>query len=99
MLVANLTHAMLQEPLASFEERGWVAVEQDGGERSHWSLTARASGCCRTCAAWARSCRTTDSGCEGGLIDKAEFDRVRELTRLEVTTETMPRGNRVRLSE
>jgi predicted transcriptional regulator len=36
--VANLTHAKLQELLASFEENGWVAAERDA-ERALWRIT------------------------------------------------------------
>lgn len=40
LLVANMTHAKLQELLASFEENGWVVADREG-ERLQWSITDR----------------------------------------------------------
>lgn len=40
LLVANLTHAKLQELLGSFEGLGWVSAERDG-ERTRWKITER----------------------------------------------------------
>lgn len=42
LLAANLTHAKIQELLASFEERGWVSVER-GPDRAQWRLTPKGS--------------------------------------------------------
>lgn len=40
LLVANTTHARLQELLASFEAQGWAAPERDG-ERALWRATEK----------------------------------------------------------
>jgi len=40
LLVANMTHAKLQELLDSFEDRGWIA-RAAGSERNLWSLTEK----------------------------------------------------------
>jgi predicted transcriptional regulator len=40
LLIANMTHAKLQELLDSFEERGWV-MKASCSERNLWSLTEK----------------------------------------------------------
>lgn len=40
LMVANMTHATLQELLVSFEEREWVTIEWEVG-RARWSLTEK----------------------------------------------------------
>lgn len=42
LVVANLTHAKLQELLASFENVGWVLADRTE-ERSQWVITEKGS--------------------------------------------------------
>jgi predicted transcriptional regulator len=40
LLVANLTHATLQELLVSFEEKGWILAERNEEQRQ-WLITEK----------------------------------------------------------